>query len=708
MILALAASGLMAAFVHLVCFSKTERFEAEEDDAPIPEFRPEVFTNIINAFFETRGNKPSPGELRTIAEMIEAGELNGNDAAEVNSKVRKMAGAPVESEEEGGAGGGDQNDPSPKSSKNIEIGEAQWTFGRLGFSTITVPYSIKFPVDAPDASSVLEVKVHAPAKSTFVSSLDMDGEPAPKRTTGSTTYEFTIIGTTRGEIKLVQSAQQTDFSLRLSYRGEGTERLFHSPEESFPPDDANSPNVILGQAQRVQRRVRIPFEIVQRREGDTDLRVVWRAPGRTTFFNEVELTGITTPVESRAVSANAWDTSLLGSARTGIIDIQQTPGGRGAPEFTLWAKYGDDVTSIVVPGDYSDEFETGDAPTLPEATTPVEETVDDMVDLDAFPHRQRQPVQTRVTSASHRIQFDIPTVQRVSHKSMGYVLRVPFRLMFARGEVPGGTKLRVSWDLDPATTQLRYLKHADREIPPTRPMETLDALEAVAEAPTSEPSVLVFDQPLGRRAISLTLAYAGESTTVLLAGSQSEARGAGFVGQKKPIDFDGNPPIRFTDVHESAEERVRALYKTNAGVPPDEQTTKFLMSKYFEWDGDLARVSNLVSTISTVVTADPGDDMAAAVQRAIASLEAGASPGQTKDALKHWKEYETHRAMWRPDQSNAGYPGATSLKRPWSDAAVALAEGHSSDLPAVAANTTAFDVAPGQSQDMIGQGHWMF
>eukprot|EP00873_Tetraselmis_striata_P015738 jgi/Tetstr1/436002/TSEL_024883.t1 len=43
------------------------------------------------------------------------------------------------------------------------------------------------------------------------------------------------------------------------------------------------------------------------------------------------------------------------------------------------------------------------------------------------------------------------------------------------------------------------------------------------------------------------------------------------------------------------------------------------------------------------ISFDNGDDReideATAVQRAIASLEAGASPGETKDALANWKEY---------------------------------------------------------------------
>ena len=703
LVIAILAAGLLVAFVHAACFMGGSAARGGEEEGF--ELEAAAYAKVVDAFFEAGGDNPTVEQMDRVSEMADAGELDLTDQQAILEAVRGIIGA--------GAGAGDEESQKENESDNIELGEPSWVFGKLGFTTITVPYRLKFPPDADggsEAPTVLKALVTAPGRSTFVSSASMGGVPAPKRTTGPNSYEFTVLGDAVGEIKLTQSDDQASFSLTLEYRGEKRSRYFEAPEDTYPPDDAESPNVRLGPVKRVNARVRIPFEIAERREGEAVLRVMWRAPPRTTFFNEVEQTGLTTPVESRSVGPATWETTLFGNVRTGTIELQQTPGRGGAPPFTVWAKYGDDVTAVRVPEDLTSPPESpGDEPTLPDKVTPVLETVDDMVDLDAFPHRTRQPVETRVVSASPRIQLEIPTSERVSPSSEGYVLRVPFRLRFADGEVPEGSKLRVTWDLDPATTQVRHLVHARREIRPTRPMESMDAFEAVVGVPAAEPSVLVLDQPLGRRAITLTISLAGETSKVMLAGSAAEPRGAGFVGSKRPIDFQGNPQIRFTDVHESAEQRVVALYRTQTGAEPDEQTTKFLMSKYFEWDGDLGRVANLASTISTVVTADPDDDEAGAVQRAVASLEAGATPGQAKEALKHWKEYETHRAMWRPDQNQGGYPGATALKRPWADEAVLLAEGHSSDLPAVAANSAgAFDVSPGQSQEMIGQGHWMF
>ena len=119
-------------------------------------------------------------------------------------------------------------------------------------------------------------------------------------------------------------------------------------------------------------------------------------------------------------------------------------------------------------------------------------------------------------------------------------------------------------------------------------------------------------------------------------------------------------------------------------------------------------MANIVATITTVAEGD--DDKALAVQQAIKTMEAGATPGEAKEALKNWKDYETHKAMWRPDENRAGLPGASALKRPWGEVAKDLAggfQGHS--LPAVAANSASdFNVYPGTSEGMMGQSGWMF
>eukprot|EP00873_Tetraselmis_striata_P033663 jgi/Tetstr1/453927/TSEL_040846.t1 len=673
--------------------------EASPEDAAAYDVPLTVFRTIVGVFFQVRGGNPTRGELFKLSGMIRRGEVDPLSRASIAQAVKEMVGD-VSATTTG----------EDIASDNIRLDAAEWSFGRLGFTTISVPYALTFPADGPETSSTLRVTVKAPRRTTYVSVLNMGETPAAKRTTGPEDYEFTVTGDARGEIKLTQSDQQTSFALRFEFRGQVAERAYEAPQDTFPPDDASSANVVLGPVTRVNRRVRIPFEVLQRRPGVDKLRVAWKAPARSTYFNAVDLAGVMTPVESLPVSADTVDTPLIADVQRGVIEMQQIPGTLGAPAFTVWARYGDDVTAIRVERDDTPVPPSwGDHPTPPPHVTPVDDTRDHMVDLDAFPHRTRQPVHTQVVVATPRIEFGIATSERVSPRSTGHVLRLPFQLRFAPGEVPWDTILHVDGDMDPATTQFRGLHHDGENVSPTQGMLPATTFEARVPAPTRTPSVLTFDQPLGRRPIRVTLSYAGETASILLEGEHSRTRGAGLIGQKKPVDFDGKPQPRFTDVHESAEQRVKALYRSVTEAEPDEQTTKFLMSKYFEWDGDLARVSNLAETISAVVTADPDDDEAQAVQRAIAALDAGATPGQAREALRNWKEYETHRAMWRPDATRAGYPGATALKRPWANEAVLLSEGHSSDLPSVAHNLSAdFDVAPGESPDLLGQGHWMF
>ena len=585
----------------------------------------------------------------------------------------------------------DQPPPAAAEKPTVEkivIGDAEWSFGRLGFATVYVP----FVLDTGVESGVLSVTIDGD-RFTVLSSVEVNGTDVPKKQMSAGKYEVIVSGRARGVMKLSQSTDKAKFGMVLTFAGGVVGKDFDPPDTTaFPSAEARSNKLSAGPAERRGFTVRIPFT-VKDRSGEA-LGLTWRAPPKTTYFENVRFEGVTIP--SNATSANTVTMTLPPTGNSGVVEYQQSD----TVEFTVWIQNGKEMSAVVVPKSSMADMRPPASP--PPTVTPVADTGKDMVDLDAFPFAAREPIQSRVTAVNTRVLLDVATAERVS--GSGYVVRLPFQLKFGEGEVPDGTKLSVTWQLDPATTQIRSILHGGKEIRPSLPTTAMDSFDTEASPGKYE---LVLDQPLGRRAITITLTYAGERTTVMLEGSASEVKGSGFVGAKVPVNFDGKPSIRFTDVHESAEERVVALYKGESGKEPDEQTTKFLIGKYFEWNGDMNRVSNVIASISAMV-ADTPDEETRAVQRAIASLESGASPGQAKDALKNWKEYETHRAMWRPDTNQAGYPGATALKRPWSETAIALSEGAKpTGVPAVAANAAVdFDAPVGDTHERLDR--WMF
>lgn len=572
----------------------------------------------------------------------------------------------------------------------IEIGEAVWTSDRLGLAVINVPFVI-------DSSPGVALVTVDGQRFTLLSSIEIGGIDVEKKQLSQTSYEFVVTGKASGVLKLSQSAETEQFSVGIERAGGRAKKTFNPPEVKYPPDDAKSDKVSLGPIERSGSRISVPFSL-KPRTGNA-LRATLRAPPRTVFVESVSLEG------DRLTSASDKESDFImpPEGSSGKIEIQQT----GESEFTLWLDNGGEVSAILIPKGVRDDNEPGDKPAIPPKVTPVLETTKDMVDLDAFPFRAREPVHSRVIANTKRVELGVATAERVIPSSgMGHVVRLPFALKFTEAEVPKDTNIVITWELDPATTQVRHLLRGKEEFRPQIPMTKSTSFEANVRP--GEGFELVLDQPLGRRPVTISLGYAGEKTTVLLEGDTPLDRTAGFVGSREPVDFKGNPPIRFTDVHESAEQRVVAMFKSEAGREPDEQTTKFLMSKYFEWSGDMHRLSNLAASIATMVSENK-DDESSAVQRAIAALQSGASPGEAKDALKNWKEFETHRSMWRPDTGQGGYAGDTALKRPWGETAVILAEGHSSNTPAVAENAaSAFDVVPGESSTLSGQSEWLF
>ena len=63
-------------------------------------------------------------------------------------------------------------------------------------------------------------------------------------------------------------------------------------------------------------------------------------------------------------------------------------------------------------------------------------------------------------------------------------------------------------------------------------------------------------------------------------------------------------PARFSDDTESLDARVSAVYRTVFGDPPDPPTRKFLSGRLRAWGGDTRRLSNLVSTMHTLASAE--------------------------------------------------------------------------------------------------------
>ncbi len=63
-------------------------------------------------------------------------------------------------------------------------------------------------------------------------------------------------------------------------------------------------------------------------------------------------------------------------------------------------------------------------------------------------------------------------------------------------------------------------------------------------------------------------------------------------------------PARFADDTESLDARVSAVYRTVFGDAPDSPTRKFLSGRLRSWGGDTRRLTNLVSTMHTLASAE--------------------------------------------------------------------------------------------------------
>jgi hypothetical protein len=91
---------------------------------------------------------------------------------------------------------------------------------------------------------------------------------------------------------------------------------------------------------------------------------------------------------------------------------------------------------------------------------------------------------------------------------------------------------------------------------------------------------------------------------------------------------------RFADDNERLGDRVSALYRTVFGTPPDRTTRKFLTGRLRAWSGDMRRLSNLVSTMHTMASAQAVKTKSArdaSVAEVVRALESGASEKEARE-----------------------------------------------------------------------------
>jgi hypothetical protein len=533
-------------------------------------------------------------------------------------------------------------------------------------STVDVPFTLALGA-AGDGLEPLLVRVEGPGSTeTLFASAEAGGEPAVARAPadGGGGREVMIKPNVTGKLTFTQTEGQTSFALSLGMRAGRGSRRFDAPDAGFPADDARSTGVEAGPAARTAGGFAVPFKLARAAPGDR-FRVWLRSARGSTRLGRLELDGKAATSEAVAPYAHEFQVPA-GSGLSGRVTFEQEL----AAEATVWVEAGGSATAVAVAAPVSA------APAAAVAGKRGTAGAESIVNAS-------EPVQSKAVDSSQRMPFDNPTAVNVGGRN--YRVTVPFRLDVPAA--PPGSSMRVSWELDPSSTVFRELRVGDGVWTPDRALGGNDAFEAAIPTPAAGVrGAAVFDQPMGRRPFRVNLEFAGERAGLRIAGDPPEPRSAGFIADRRPPEASaGQPPIRFMDTHESADRRVSSVFESLAGVEPDEATRQFLVGKYLEWDGDMGKVQNLVSSIATMASEDPDAD---SVRRAVATLQSGATPGAARDALRDWREYETYRAMWRPD-AGAGGAGESALKRPWSQEAGALAQGLRSGAAAVPSNALA-------------------
>ena len=278
---------------------------------------------------------------------------------------------------------------SASEGSKIDIGDAEWTSGRVGFSTIYVPFVLR----AKGGPVTLDIEG---GRFTILASVQVDGTDVAKTQVNQNRYEFVAPPTektAKGVLKLSQPSDKEPFSISVRYDNETKKKSFEPPlDTQFPPDTARSDNIDLGPIERTGSKIQIRFSLKER-SGDK-VRVLWRAPVRSTFFESASFEGQKLADEQvKSVSSESEKELMLPpTGKSGTIVYQQT----GEVDFRVWIVHGEGTASLMVPRGVRDDNEPGDKPTLPPTVTPVLETAKNMVDLNAFPFQAREPVQSRV------------------------------------------------------------------------------------------------------------------------------------------------------------------------------------------------------------------------------------------------------------------------------------------------------------------------
>jgi hypothetical protein len=126
-------------------------------------------------------------------------------------------------------------------------------------------------------------------------------------------------------------------------------------------------------------------------------------------------------------------------------------------------------------------------------------------------------------------------------------------------------------------------------------------------------------------------------------------------------------PSRFSDDTESLDARVSAVYRTVFGDPPDPPTRKFLSGRLRAWGGDTRRLSNLVSTMHTLASAESRRratardaalaEVVKALSQGVAESDArAAADRKMKEASDDEAKIKSELLSMSPDPAQPGAP----------------------------------------------------
>jgi hypothetical protein len=158
-----------------------------------------------------------------------------------------------------------------------------------------------------------------------------------------------------------------------------------------------------------------------------------------------------------------------------------------------------------------------------------------------------------------------------------------------------------------------------------------------------------------------------------------------------------------------------AVYRKVTGAAPEPEIEEYIVDKYVQWEGDMARLENLVNTMWSIAQAETeGTDYAANDYMYIVTKSIGGGYGaaESRQGVQDWVEYEAERAIGRPNANRVG-PGESVLKRPWADAATQLINSKSygrTELQSIDQLDPDGNPEPGAvgAADVTARADWMF